>query len=180
MHCGRCHLKPALSAWFASESAGAVPEPPSGNTQAGGAPSGRRLKHVRSGLPSVHLHLPGRPPRHSPLWRSVLLGAPASAASRGWSRVGTRLPCQDHRSFTHFYDGSSARGRPVRDRFVIFIEPAVHMSDRPERRRWPGLPDPRDQQRPAPASPWPSPPCAAAGRGSPRAGGPPPRAWAGR
>src|SRR5262245_37210148 len=32
---------------------------------------------------------------------------------------------------THFYDGSSARGRPVRDRFVIFIEPAVHMSDRP-------------------------------------------------
>src|ERR1022692_458666 len=91
-----------------------------------GAPPVTRQVRVTKRAPS----LPDRAPRRSFLWRSVLLGAPASAASRGWSRVGTRLPCQDHRSVTHFYDGSVALGRPGRDRFVIFIEPAVHMSDR--------------------------------------------------
>jgi len=38
--------------------------------------------------------LPGRAP-----WPTAFafdpFDAPASAASRGWSRVGTRLPCQD-------------------------------------------------------------------------------------
>jgi hypothetical protein len=91
---------------------------------------GRRPSHgarVTKRAPS----LPDRASRPSRLRRSFLLDAPASAASRGWSRVGTRLPCQDQQSCSYFYDGSAALGRASRDRFVIFIEPAVHMSHHP-------------------------------------------------
>src|SRR5262249_4555395 len=89
---------------------------------------GRRLKHVRYGLPSVHLHCrTGHLTSAAPAALSPS-GAPASAASRGWSRVGARLPCQDQWSVTYFYDGSAGMGRPSRDQFVIFIEPGVHMS----------------------------------------------------
>ena len=99
-----------------------------GKREAGGAPAGAppetRQIRVTKRAPS----LPDSAPYASRLRRSVILGAPVSAASRGWSRVGARLPCQDQWSVTYFYDGSAGMGRPSRDQFVIFIEPGVHMS----------------------------------------------------
>jgi hypothetical protein len=101
-----------------------------GKREAGGAPAGAppetRQVRVTKRAPS----LPGRAPHLSRLRRLILLGVPASAASRGWSRVGARLPCQDQWSVTYLYDGSAGMGRPSRDQFVIFIEPGVHMSCR--------------------------------------------------
>src|SRR6185437_6892947 len=39
---------------------------------------------------------------------ALLPSLPARHASRGWSRVGTRLPCPDLLSVRPFYDGSAA------------------------------------------------------------------------
>jgi hypothetical protein len=43
-------------------------------------------------------------------------------ASRGWSRVGTWLPCTDRWSVIPFYWAAAALKRPERDRFVISID----------------------------------------------------------
>jgi hypothetical protein len=59
---------------------------------------------------------------------------------------------------SHFYVGSPDLGRPRRDRFVIFIEAAVHMHERLARLAGGllGLRSPRESR--APASRGPSPP----------------------
>ena len=73
--------------------------------------------HVRSGLPSVHLLCrTGDPACDAGDRRPVLLARLPRHASRGWSRVGTRLPCPDVLwSVTPLYDGSA----PWKDPGVI-------------------------------------------------------------
>ena len=95
-----------------------------------GAPS-HKTRHAK--LPSVHLILPGRlsyenryTPNYSmhPLSRHYL----PRHASRGWSRVGTQLPCPDVlRSVTPFYDVLACLETPLRNQFVISIDRPLFM-----------------------------------------------------
>ena len=76
-------------------------------------------------LTSVHLHCRGRRMMVS-AW-SVSSAHAATIrlprhASRGWSRVGTWLPCTDRWSVIPFYWAVAALKRPQRDRFVISID----------------------------------------------------------
>jgi len=59
---------------------------------------------------------------------------------------------------THFYDGSAGLGRVRRDRFVIFIDAAVHMS---ERFVWPADLQCSRPRRPCSRMGWPARPGAA-------------------
>jgi hypothetical protein len=52
----------------------------------------------------------------------------ARYASRGWSHVGTRLPCPDAQtSVEPFYDENRALKRLYRDEFVISMDRADYM-----------------------------------------------------
>jgi hypothetical protein len=92
----------------------------------------RRNLHVRPGLPSVHLHCRGRrtvPSAISVVWR-LLSGSFVRLprhASRGWSRVGTRLPCPDRSPVALFYWCSAWLESLRRDRFVISMSRAARM-----------------------------------------------------
>src|SRR5258708_4669915 len=83
-----------------------------GKREAGGAPGGPPPETRQARVPKRAPSLPDGPPALSRLRRWVLLGAPASAASRGWSRVGARLPCQDQWSVNSFLRRIGRLGKP--------------------------------------------------------------------
>ena len=146
---------------------------------ANGAPP-RKTRHAR--LPSVHLHSAGQVVRREQVQSSSLVlpaisVLPTSArlprlVARGYLSCRARTSSG---SVTPFYDELACLETPLRDQFVISIDWPVLM-------RLPALSDGLAEGGPR-AKPSTGQPRAAAaarrpGRDSPRAGDPPPRAWA--
>src|SRR5262249_40020365 len=101
---------------------------PAGAVTRTAPPWGRRPLARQAGLPSVHLHIPGRPPGGEHRSRCLRLGSPClgspAAAGRAWV---PGCHARTHQSLTPFYDGSAQMHRPRRYRFAISIDRPVHM-----------------------------------------------------